>query len=292
MAPLTVDVPATLSNLGPGYDTLGLAVDLTNTFHLEPAEGWWAEGQRTDPDEHLTLATARRAAERFGGQLRGLAVRQEERVPRARGLGSSATARVAGLWAALRLGGARAPVDEQIAFLSEEEGHPDNVAPALLGGLVAVRTVGGRPHALSLGCPSLSVALCVPDREVSTPLARERLPRQVAHGDAVANLGSLAFLLAGLLRDDPEALALGLDDRLHQPYRAPLIGPVDESLAAAREAGAIGAFVSGSGSTLAAFVAPDGPVQAVAEALARPFRGEGGPGARALGVRPRATGAR
>ena len=183
-------------------------------------------------------------------------------------MGSSATARVAGLLAYQHFAG---PVDETeaLAFLTEQEGHPDNVAPALLGGLVVC---GAVPVRLSIA--PVRIALCVPDKEVSTPLAREALPAQVAHGDAVATLGALGQLLVGLVQGDFAALQRGVHDRLHQPYRAPLIGPVEQAFEAARAEGGA-PFISGSGSTLAAFVRDD--ALPVAEALARPLREAGIP---------------
>lgn len=291
MDALTIEVPGTLSNLGPGYDTLGLAITLRNRFHLQQADAWVADGQAVDPASHLVLATAREACRRFGGRLEGLAVHQVEQVPRARGLGSSATARVAGLLAAERLGGAAPDPAQRLAFLAEGEGHPDNVVPALLGGLQVVAMDPDGVAAVGLPLPRVQVALAIPAREVSTDAARAALPSTVPHADAVANLGHLAFLLAGLASGDPESLRRGAGDRLHQPWRMPLIGPAAEAFAGAVAAGALGAFVSGSGSTLAAWVAEGGDAEAVAQALAAPFRAPGQPGAEARVVQPSATGA-
>jgi len=288
---MVITVPGTLSNLGPGYDALGLAVSLVNRFSFRFDQGYSAEGEDVDPTSHLTLATARRTAERFGFPLRGLHVEQQERVPRARGLGSSATARVAGMLAALSQHDREVSLEEQLAFLSEEEGHPDNVVPALVGGLCVVGFESGGLRHLRLGPPrGLSVALCVPAVEVSTPEARRILPLEVTHADAAFTAGRMAFLMAGLLEGRHHALRLGVQDRLHQDHRAALIGPVADAFAMAEVAGAAGAFVSGSGSTLAAFV-PDGtPGEDVAEAMCGPFRALG-VGARALLVRPLARGA-
>lgn len=256
-----IEVPATLSNLGSGYDVLGLAIGVANRFVV-------TEGSSASPGSELVVRTAQRAAARFGGTLPSIGVRQEEHVPRSRGMGSSATARVAGLLAYQHLVGPVDPADA-LGFLAEEEGHPDNVAPALLGGLVVCGAVPVR-----LPIAPVRIALCVPDREVSTPLARKALPVQVDHADAVTTLAALGQLLAGLTQGDFAAIARGVHDRLHQPYRAPLIGPVDEAFAAARAAGGA-PFISGSGSTLAAFVQDD--ALAVAEALAAPLRAAGIP---------------
>jgi len=272
---LVVTVPATLSNLGPGYDTLGLALSLLNRFEFEPGDDWRAEGATVDPDAHLTLRTARRAVEHFGGDLPGLHVRQQEHVPRSRGLGSSATARVAGLLAALELGGVRAPLDDQLTFLAAEEGHPDNVVPAMVGGLAVVDVREGGVAHLRLAPPKLHVAICVPDVEVPTDEARRLLPSSVSRDDAVFNLRRLGFLLVGLLEGVDGAVTSGLDDRMHQSCRAPLIGPVDQAFARAKASGALGAFISGSGSTLAAFCHGDELAAQVAEAMASAFEEQG-----------------
>jgi homoserine kinase len=261
----TVTVPATLANLGPGFDVLGLAVGVRNTFAFEPAEAWSAEGTRIEPEAHLTLWTAHRAAAHFGGVIPPLAVRQIEQVPRSRGMGSSATARVAGLAAALHYTGLSIPKRDQLEFLVEQEGHPDNVVPAAVGGLTLCGQDAQGLRVLRLAAPDLAIGLLVPRHEVSTPAAREKLPALVPHADAVHNISATAFLIAGLLKGDAAAIAAGLDDRLHQPYRAELIGPIDEAFAAAREAGAFGACVSGSGSTLAALA----PSRAIAGQAAR-----------------------
>ena len=287
---LDITVPATLSNLGPGYDTLGLAVSLLNRFQFTLADDWRVGGEVVAPAQQLTLATAQRAAHHFGGDLRGLHVVQTERVPRARGLGSSATARVAGLQAALTLCGLEVPLSEQLAFLCGEEGHPDNVVPALVGGLVIVEEDEGRVEHLRLPPPKLSVALCIPDREVRTDEARRILPAEVSRGDAIFNLRRLGFLLVGLLQEHEEGVRHGLHDRLHQPWRAPLVGPVEAAFAGAMEAGALGAFISGSGSTLAAFCTSDDVATMAAAALARPFAREG-VACEQLVVRPVARGA-
>ena len=178
------------------------------------------------------------------------------------------------------------PVDRDAAlgFLSRAEGHPDNVTPALLGGLV----VCGTPP-VQLAIAPVQIALCVPEVEVSTPSARRALPAHHAHEDVVASLGALALLLAGLVNGDPVALRQGVGDAIHQPYRSPLIGPVSQAFDAAVALGGA-PFISGSGSTLAAFVAPTADAGAIAEAMARCFR-DRGVAATAMVTTPRSHGA-
>jgi homoserine kinase len=289
---IEVVVPGTLSNLGAGFDVVGLAVGLHNTVRLTPLPRghWRADGYDVAPSDHLVLATAVAAGEAFGSPLpHGLAVSQDEQVPRARGLGSSAIARVAGLLGWAQLTGATPPLADLLAFLVEAERHPDNVLPAMLGGCVF--STGERPLAWRRWVPpaQLRVAVAIPEVQVATAAARAVLPDAYSRADLVFNTRRLAFLLDGLRTGDAEALALGSGDRVHQPYRAPLIGPVDEALAGARAAGAAAAFISGSGSTLAALIV-DGDVsgQAVADALAAPFRAAGvGVLARELAVEAR-----
>jgi len=287
---LTLSVPATTANLGPGYDVLGMALSVRNAFRFEEADTFQAGGIPVSPTEHLALATAVRAASHFGGQLPPLAISWREAVPRSRGMGSSATVRVAGLAAALHFTGIEIPLRDQLTFLSREEGHPDNVVPARVGGLTLSASVEGEIVHRRFDPPQLSVALCIPDHEVETAAARAILPETVPHHDAVFTVSRIAFLIAGLVSGDADAVSRGLADRLHQPYRKTLIGPVDAVFDAAVRAGALGAFISGSGSTLAALVGEGDPA-AVAKAMAGVFQGEGIP-CRAQVVTPAMDGLR
>lgn len=273
---LPVVVPASLSNLGPGFDVLGCALHLFNQFMFTRAEaGVFQDGAKhVDPDAHLVFSTFRAAARAFGGHVpHGVQLHQEAQVPRSRGLGSSATARVAGLLAHMHYASVRPSLDEALDFLCREEGHPDNICAAMLGGVtLGTQTPRGFRHARFDPVEHLRVALCVPDKELATEDARRVLPEQVSRGDAAFNINRTAFLMHGLVTGDAEALRIGTEDRLHQPYRAPLIGPVDASLAAAQEAGAAGAFISGSGTTLAALIVDDAvDADRVARAMRRPF---------------------
>ena len=290
---LEISVPATLSNLGPGFDVLGMAVDIENRFEIRALDAprYEAMGAPINPAHHVTLATMLRAQERFGGRLpEGLAVDQVEDVPRSRGLGSSATARVAGLVAYSQLTGVTPELSQIMTFATELEGHPDNAVPALVGGLTLAATADDGVRHLRLDPPDLTVALCVPDRTVETAAARRAMPDSYPRTDVVFNASRLAFLLAGLLTGDRAAISLGCHDRVHQPYRAPLIGPAPRALDGARDAGATAAFISGSGSTLAAFVLGDADPHAVTAAMAAPFEAEGLT-CRQRVTRPRAAGA-
>ncbi|MCB9665138.1 MAG: homoserine kinase [Alphaproteobacteria bacterium] len=294
--PIPLVVPATLSNLGPGFDVLGMALSLYNQFDVSaegPAGSFHADDVPGAAADHLLARTVRDAERAFGTPLpHGLRIRQRDRVPWSRGLGSSATARVAGYIAWSHYAGQAPPLDEGLDFLAQHEGHPDNVVAAMLGGITAgTRTDEGFRTLRIDAPPRLRVALCIPAIEVSTEVARGVLPPSYSRADAVFNGNRLAFLVHGLVTGDPVSLRVGQEDRLHHPYRRALIGPVDEAIASACAAGAASAFISGSGSTLAAFVLqPDADADAIAAALAAPFRAAGTP-VETLVVTPSAVGA-
>lgn len=286
MQSCTISVPASLSNLGSALDVLGLAVELHNHFHFHVAETFQVAGQPAAPHTHLAFATALDLARHTGTTLPPLAITQQDDVPRARGLGSSATARIAGLLAWRHFTGWEGPLTDVLPLIVAAEGHPDNVVPALFGGLCLCAWDGATLHHVRLDPPPWAVALCVPAVAVPTPAARAVLPTHVPRADAVFNLSRGIFLLQGLLSGDPALVAFGVQDRLHQPYRAHLIGPLDAAIQAARAP----AFLSGSGSTVAALVR-DGDPHAVAEAMAAPFRAAG-IACQTRVVMPCATGAR
>jgi homoserine kinase len=262
LARVTVSVPASTSNLGPGFDCLGLALDLRNELALElrdeagPAvveiDG---EGSKTLPrdEKNLLVRAARLVLPRSTpGRLDFRAV---NRIPLARGLGSSAAAAVAGLWAAAHLFGTLRRSEDELENLAVSlEGHPDNVAPCVHGGLTAsLSGEGARASRLNIH-PSLSAVVCVPAFELETRKARAVLPKKVPLEDAVFNASRALLLARALETGRTGQLAVLMQDRLHQPYRARLVPGLPEALAAALKAGAAGAALSGSGPTVFAFV--------------------------------------
>jgi homoserine kinase len=291
---LPVVVPATLSNLGPGFDVLGLAVALYNQFLFEPSgeRGQYVDGSAPATEDNAVFSAIRAAEETFGARVpHGLILHQAEAVPRARGLGSSATARVAGFIAWSHYARMRVRLPEALQFLTQLEGHPDNVVAAMCGGVTF--STGGAPFAWRQipAHADLRVVLCIPELRVPTAEARAVLPAQYERADVVFNLRRLAFLMHGLETGDVAALRVGMEDRVHHPYRKQLIGPVDEAIEAAVYKGAAAAFISGSGSTLAAFVLdPAVDAAAVGAAMERPLR-EAKMARRSLVVRPMNVGA-
>jgi homoserine kinase len=280
---LTITVPATSANLGPGFDCLGLSLSLHNRFTVqERSDGRsqttaTGEGASTlhGTSENLVLSSARRLYEAAGREFPGWDLTMDATIPLARGLGSSASAVVAGLAAANALMGEPFTSDEVLAHATAIEGHPDNVAPALQGGLtVAMETAGGviaRPlHAVSL--PGFVVA--VPEFELSTEVARHALPRVISRQDAVYNIARVTLLTTALASGHLEWLADALGDRLHEPYRRPLVPGMEAVTQAAVDAGAWGVTLSGAGPTLLGWCPPERAPQ-VAAAMVAAWRAEG-----------------
>ncbi len=264
---VTVEVPATSANLGAGYDCLGLALELVDRVELE-VRGWapGAVELRVDGEgagelpagrENRFVAALERILERERGPLPeglGWGVRMANAIPLARGLGSSAAGTVGGLLAGNALLDEPLPAADLLALAIELEGHPDNVAAALLGGFVIVDAASEPPVAVRCDVPrDLRAVLFVPELRLETRAMREVLPARVPLADAVANLGRVARGVAALVRGDSDGLRALTVDRLHEPYRAKVYPLLPVLVAAAREAGAIGACLSGAGSSVIAF---------------------------------------
>lgn len=267
MRRVRVRVPASTANLGPGFDTLGMALSLYNEVELtDEGEGLQlqVEGEgkvelERAGERNLAVRAALETLRDLSLQPSGLRVRQINRIPLGRGLGSSAAACLAGIAAACRLAKVELSTDEILARALPFEGHPDNVTPALIGGLTVSAIVAGRVVAARVPVPAyLKAVVVIPDLKLPTKRAREVLPKQVPFADAVFNLTRLALLLTGLATDRPELLAPGTEDRLHQPYRAALLPGMEAILEEGRQAGALAACLSGAGSSLLALVSGDG----------------------------------
>jgi homoserine kinase len=254
-----VRVPATSANLGPGFDTLGLALALYDDVVARIGDDGLAldiagEGADELPhdDTHLVVRAMRAVFERFGGQPRGIELVCANRIPHGRGLGSSAAAIAAGvlIGRALVVGGDTTLSDADVlARAAELEGHPDNVAACVLGGLTVAWTNDGgdgRVEAARLNVdPAIAPVVLIPPTAASTEEARNVLPEQVPHADAVFN-ASRSVLLVAALTGRPDALLAATEDRLHQPYRADAL-PDSATLVAKLRAAGLPAVVSGAG---------------------------------------------
>jgi homoserine kinase len=285
-----VRVPATSANLGPGFDALGLALALYNDVEATEADGVSVtiEGEgagelATDAD-NIVARGVRLAYEAAGRAFTGVRLGCVNRIPTARGLGSSAAAWVGGLVAGNALSGGSLGGDTLLALATRSEGHPDNVAAALHGGLTVSCLDGDRVRAIPLPVPAtVTWVVLVPDVRSSTAEARAVLPASVPRRDAIFNVQRVALLLAGLAAGRLDTLATALDDRLHQPYRLRLFPWMPGVVDAARGAGALGCVLSGAGPSLLAAVPGDGA--AVARAMEAALRAAGIAGsARALDV--------
>ena len=274
---VTVRVPATSANCGPGFDTLGLACNLYNYFTYELIDQGLSlkiEGEGTEKlkagKNNLAFLSFYKVWDMIVGSKTGLSVIMSNNIPLSRGLGSSSTAIVAGLVAANHLTGNTLSKNEIVQLATEIEGHPDNVAPAILGGMTISYVDNGRASSLKfLPLKPFKLVAIVPDMPLATSLARRAIPKTVSHQDAVFNTSRAALLVGAMLTGDYQHLAAGLDDRLHQPYRAHLIPGMEDAFKAAVNNGAFNAIISGAGSTLMAYVPINVSCEAVGEAMCK-----------------------
>lgn len=273
-------VPATSANLGPGFDCLGLALHLHNDVALIPGGPFRVdvvgEGAENLPRDrsNLVARTVSRFFEVVGRSAPSFALRLTNRIPMTGGLGSSSTALVGGLLAANRFAGDPLGRDELLRLAHELEGHPDNVAPALLGGIVLSVVDDGKLITLPIPRPpGLRAALFLPRFSTSTREARRLLPPRVSYADAVFNLGRASLLVGALTTGRLDLLRTATQDRLHQPYRQVLFPSMNRLFDAALGAGALAVWLSGSGSALLALT--NGTEDAVAAAFECTARASG-----------------
>ena len=270
---ISVRAPATTANLGPGFDCLGMALDLwaevvvSASDEALPPPGPPLEGMVVEAAQHLFAHLGEESPE-------GLSAEYLQEIPVARGLGASAVARAAGLLAANTL--LREPLEREeiLALGAELEGHADNMAPVLFGGLqVAVREDDRVFHAGLAAPEGLKAVLFVPDMEMPTQESRQVLPDFLSREDAVYNIGRAALLVGALASGRPDLLDAATRDRLHQPARAKVFLAMEALFRAARQAGALGVFLSGGGSAVLALASER--EKEIAQAMAEAAAGEG-----------------
>ncbi len=264
---VTVEVPASSANLGAGYDCLGLALDLVNRIDLE-VRGWSrgsieleVEGEGAnelaDDRQNRFVQGLQAALVAVRGDLPdkvGWRITMRNRIPLSRGLGSSAAATIGGLLAGNSLLGGPLRAPELLELATKIEGHADNAAAALLGGFVVVDCSAKPPTAIRFNVPrDLKVVLFIPELRMSTVTMRDVLPKKVPLEDAIANLGRVAIGVAGIASGTYEHLGALTQDRLHEQYRVAVYPQFPALIQAARDAGAIGACLSGAGSSVIAF---------------------------------------
>ena len=263
---VTVQVPATTANIGPGFDCLGAALKLYNRFTFTPqtraltmtASGVNADRVGLDAD-NMAYTSFVKLFEYLGKPVPGVNIDLHMEIPLARGLGSSATAIVGGLVGANHLAGNPLSLAEIAELATEIEGHPDNVVPALCGGCRLSATGIDRSWEVSelSWHPDIIPVVAIPAFELSTQEARQVLPLTYERSSVVFNMAHLGLLMQGLATANPDWLKAGLQDHIHQPFRQSLISHYDEVRLAALSAGAHGLVISGAGPTLLALSTPE-----------------------------------
>lgn len=258
----TARIPASTTNLGPGFDVFGLALQLYSTVTLE------ITGNKTDvvvrgvdvekipsSPEHIAFQAVETIYQKSGKQMPdGIRLTIENGIPAIRGLGGSGTAILGGLLTANVLCGNPFSRSDLLNFASIIEGHPDNVAASLYGGLVISVQEDKHIHTIQLACdPALHVVLAIPEFTLSTQKARDILPKTVGFSDAIYNISRSSLLVASIATGKLEMLSIAMNDKLHQPYRSTLIPGFDDVVEAAISAGALSIALSGAGPTIAAY---------------------------------------
>jgi len=253
-----VRVPATTANLGPGFDTFGLALTLYNEFEVEEEDGVYIESYPKNefienPENNLFIKVIKYLCEAEGKTFYGARLKQTVNIPVARGLGSSATAIVAGILTGFAVH--KKPLTDEeffkVAYLFEP--HPDNLLPAWKGGFITALKTEDKTYYSKMDFPKeIKAVVVIPDFELSTEKARLVLPSQVPLKDAIFNLQRSALFIRALEERRYDLLKVVMEDRLHQPYRKNLIPNFDKVIQSAYENGALGACLSGAGSTILA----------------------------------------
>lgn len=264
MVGAAVLVPATSANLGPGFDSFGLALDLHNRFEAELADDWFVRvggegaGRLSTGADNRVAAAMAAAFERAGRPELRAHISCLNLVPTGSGLGSSSAAIVGGLLLGERLAGADFGDDGRLELAAEIEGHPDNVAAALFGGFTVSWVDEGRTRSARFEPARGLAAVVVPaTTELATATARGMLPDAVPHADAAFNVAHAGLLAASIATGRPELLGAALADRLHEPYRAAAVADLQPVVRILRDAGVAGVALSGAGPTVIGLVASD-----------------------------------
>lgn len=283
MKQITVTVPATSANLGPGFDCLGMALTLHNeTVFTEtdsPQLSITVQGECADAipidETNLVYQAADCTFRRLGKRPSGLHILQTNNIPVGSGLGSSSSAIISGILGANALVNGHMTQTEVLALATEIEGHPDNVTPALYGGLTLTLSEDDQLYVEQFPIPPLQVVIVLPDFDLPTAQSRAALPPQISRHDAIFNISRMGLLIRALTSGDHTKLHLAMQDKLHQPYRLPLIPGSEQAIHAAYCEGATAVALSGAGPSLIAF-APHNH-SAISQAMQHAFNQAGLP---------------
>lgn len=262
MSAFRITVPASSANIGPAFDSAGLALNLYLTLQVTEADNWEFEHlstslpEPTSYEDHFIYKAAKKIADQYDKQLPPCNVKMESDIPLARGLGSSASAVIAGIELANQICGLHLSDEEKLKLATEIEGHPDNVAPALLGGLIiSAITDDNNVHSVRISELNTDLILFIPQDELKTEAAREVLPETFSREKAVIANSISNVMIAALITGDYRLAGKMMDnDLFHEPYRAALVPNYTEIKQAAKTYGAYGTVISGAGPSLISFV--------------------------------------
>ena len=260
---MLLKIPATSANLGPGFDCIGMALNLYNYIDFEVIDGYGkleieVKGEGADElskdKDNLVYQAYERVFLKLSQPVPGIRLKMENSIPLARGLGSSSAAVVGGLAIANKVLNNALSIDQLLALAVELEGHPDNVAPALIGGIVLCGSNGQKIMYDKIIAPKgLYCSVLIPDYELSTKKARDVLPRNIALKDAVFNISRMGFFVHALHTGDLEKIKYAMEDKLHQPFRSQLIPGLTDVFVETKKMGLLGAAISGAGPSIIIF---------------------------------------
>ncbi|HLR63786.1 MAG TPA: homoserine kinase [Lentibacillus sp.] len=270
MKPFRIRVPASSANIGPGFDSMGLALNIYLTLDISPSDKWEVEQhpqhlpELANAEEHFIVQIARDIAARWNEVLPACKMAVYSDIPLARGLGSSASAIVAGIELADKVCDLALSSEQKLELATEIEGHPDNIAPTLMGGFVISTITSGEIDWIQLPMPEADVVVYIPDEGLMTKAARKVLPETYKR-ETATSASALSNVLIGALASSDFELAGKMMERdlFHEPYRAELIPGYEDIKREAKESGAYGTVISGSGPTMISF-APKGNGQSIA----------------------------
>ncbi|OLS01657.1 homoserine kinase [Tissierella creatinophila] len=258
---INIRVPATSANLGPGFDSLGIALDLYNKFSFEEiSHGLEIIGalDTEEDSDNLVYTSMLKVFDAIGYKPKGIRINIDTDIPVSRGLGSSACCIVAGIMGANKMAGSPLSQEEMFKIATEIEGHPDNIAPALFGGFITSIMEEANIYYNKIDiAKGLKFVAIIPDFPLSTKMAREVLPTNIPYKDAVENVSRVSLLISSLSNGRFDLLKHALKDNLHQPYRGKLIKGFNEVLEKIYEFKALGGYLSGAGPTIMAIINED-----------------------------------
>lgn len=258
---IKIKVPATTANIGSGFDALGIGLKLYNTCYFEEIEsGLIIEGCSSEyaNKDNLIYTSMLKCFEKIGYRHKGIKIVIDSNIPVSRGLGSSATCILGGILGANELAGRILEKKEILELATDIEGHPDNVAPALYGGMVTSIYENTKVYYSKINIKEgLKFCALIPNFKLSTEKSRKVLPKMISHEDGVYNIGRVSLLISALVNGDFDLIKFGIEDKLHQKYRGNLVRDYDKIINKSESLGALGVFLSGAGPTIMAIIKDD-----------------------------------